>query len=218
MTGGAAAGAAASRCRRERRGPDARSAGRKTVRIGRDRYRRNDARCRFRRLLNFHRLLLTRDELFARARVRDRRLRRIAGAGIAVTGHDLVGPVARLDDGRQRRQHRAAEHGAVSEGARRPKHRQAEHRDHEDQTAAPAGCWGVIVVVVGTVGFANLGRLDLRGRALSGRRRREGRGLGEEAEPAADRPASAKPAALHLGNRRCRQPPESPARRLRGSR
>ena len=124
------------------------------------------------RRFHFDRLLLTRDEIFGRARARCPGL--VVRLRVAVAWHDLVRPVARLDDRRQRRQHRTTEHSAIAECAGRPDHRQAQHRHDDDQTT-PARYRRLVVIIVRAVSLTAVVLLFVSPIAVLRRCGREGR-------------------------------------------
>ena len=139
---------------------------------GDDRNGCNHARRRFRRL-DIDRLLLARDQILGGPRIRCARLSRVIGLGIAVGRHDLVRTVTRLDDGRKRRQDRAAEHGAIAKRSSSSDNGQCEHGHDNEQSIPPArgrrlveivvGRVTLPVVVLGVVAFIFVVRIVMRG-------------------------------------------------------
>jgi hypothetical protein len=104
----------------------------------------------------------------------------------------LVGRVFGFDNGWERRHYSPRGHGAISKCTHSPQSRQSYHSDHYDETIPPARAREIIVTIMGAVGFASLGCLDIVIVAVIGRGEQQRRSLGARQKPIADHVGQAK--------------------------
>jgi hypothetical protein len=113
-------------------------------------------------------------------------LAQIAGLVIAISRDVLVGRTFGFDDGWRGRQDSPDEHGAISKCPHGPQSQHSYDSDHYGEMMPPARARETTIVIIGTVSFAGLGRLDIIIVTVIGRGEQQSRCLETGQKPIVD--------------------------------